>query len=52
MDDINLVLHEITLNKIETLNLIDNIHRPKGFRMKRYITFWWIISFLVWNCKR
>ena len=35
MDDINLVLHEITLTQIETLNQIDNVHRPKDFRMKR-----------------
>ena len=35
MDDINLVLSEITLTQIETLNLLDNIHRPKDFRMKR-----------------
>ena len=35
MDDINSVLCEITLTQIETLNLIDNIHRPKDFRMKR-----------------
>ena len=35
MDDINSVLSEITLTQIETLNLLDNIHRPKDFRMKR-----------------
>ena len=35
MDDINLVLSEITSTQIETLNLIDNIHRPKDFRTKR-----------------
>ena len=35
MDDINSVVHKITLTQIETLNLIDNIHRPKDFRMKR-----------------
>ena len=35
MDDINLVLHKIILTQIETLNLIDNVHRPKDFRMKR-----------------
>ena len=35
MDDINLVLHKITSTQIGTINLIDNIHRPKDFRMKR-----------------
>ena len=29
MNDINLVLHEITLTQIETLNLINNINGPK-----------------------
>ena len=29
MDGINLVLHKITSTQIETINLIDNIHRPK-----------------------
>ena len=37
MDDINSVLHEITSMQIETLNLIDNIHRPKDFRTKRSV---------------
>ena len=35
MDDINSVLSDITPTQIETLNLLDNIHRPKDFRMKR-----------------
>ena len=35
MDDINSVLNEITLTQIATLNLLDNIHRPKDFRTKR-----------------
>ena len=35
MDDINLVLHELTLIQIEMLNLIDNVHRPKDMRTKR-----------------
>ena len=35
MNDINLVLCEITLTQIETLNLINNVHRPKDFRTKR-----------------
>ena len=35
MDDINLVLHEITSMQMETLNLIDNVHRPKDIRTKR-----------------
>ena len=34
MDDINLVLCKITSIQIETLNLTDNFHRPKDFRMK------------------
>ena len=37
MNGINLVLCEITLTQIETLNLIDNVHRPKDFRMKRSV---------------
>ena len=40
MGDIHSVLCEITSTQIETLNLTDNIHRPKDFRMTR------------WNCKR
>ena len=35
MNDINTFLHEITLTQIETLNLINNVHRPKDFRTKR-----------------
>ena len=35
MNDINLVLSEITFTQIEILNLIDNVHRPKDFRTKR-----------------
>ena len=35
MNDTNSVLSEITSTQIETLNLIDNIHRPKDFRTKR-----------------
>ena len=35
MNDINLVLHKITLTQTETLNLMDNVHRAKDFRMKR-----------------
>ena len=35
MDDINSVLHEITLTQIEILNLIDNVHRPKDIRTRR-----------------
>ena len=37
MDDINLVLSGITLTQIETLNLLDNIHRPKDFGTKRFL---------------
>ena len=35
LNDINSVLNEITSIQIETINLIDNIHRPKDFRVKR-----------------
>ena len=35
MDNINLVLHAITLTQIQMLNLIDNVHRPKDVRTKR-----------------
>ena len=38
MDDINLVLHEITLTQIEMLNLIDNVHRLKDVRSKRSLS--------------
>ena len=33
MDDINSVFYKITSTQIETINLIDNIHRPKDFRI-------------------
>ena len=53
MDDINLVLCKITSTKIGTLNLIDNVHRPKHFRMERsLITFWQIIRSFTCNMKR
>ena len=32
---INSVLNEITSTQIKTINLTDNIHIPKDFRMKR-----------------
>ena len=35
LNDINSVLNKIISTQIETINLIDNIHRPKDFRMKR-----------------
>ena len=35
MGDINSVLCEITSTQIETLNLINNIHRPKDLQTKR-----------------
>ena len=35
MDDINLVLCKIMSTQIETLNLINNVHRPKDLRMTR-----------------
>ena len=35
MDDINSVPCKNTLTQIETLNLIDNVHRPKDLRTKR-----------------
>ena len=34
IDDINLVLHEITLIQIEAFNLINCIHKPKDIRTK------------------
>ena len=38
IDDINSVLHEITLIQIETVNLIDHIHKPKDIRTKRSLS--------------
>ena len=35
IDDINLLLHEITATQIEAFNQINNIHRPKDIRTKR-----------------
>ena len=35
MNDINSVLSEIISTQIETLNLTDNVQRPKDFRTKR-----------------
>ena len=35
IDDINSVLHKITLTQIEAFNLIDHIHKPKDIRTKR-----------------
>ena len=35
IDDINLVLHDITLTQIEGFNLIGHIHNPKDIRTKR-----------------
>ena len=52
MDDINSVLHEISSTQIETLNLIDNIHRPKDFRTKRsLLTFGRLFHFLFGTAK-
>ena len=39
MGGINSVLCEITLTQIETLNLIDNIHRPKDLWMRSLLHF-------------
>ena len=48
MGDINLVLHDLTLMKIETLNLIDNVHRPKDVRTNDlyYLLADYFISYL------
>ena len=35
IDDINSVLHEISLTQIEAFNLIDHIHKPNDIRAKR-----------------
>ena len=52
MDDINSILHKITLTQIETLNLIDNIHRPKYFRIKRsLLSFGGLFHFLFGTAK-
>ena len=52
MDDINLVLHEITLTQIETLNLIENVHRPKDVRTKRsLLPFGRFFHSLFWTAK-
>ena len=52
MDDINSVLHEITSTQIETIKLIDNIHRPKDFRMKRsLLPFGRLFNFLFGTAK-
>ena len=48
MDAINSVLSKITSTQIETLNLTNNVNRPKD--KKILITFWQIISFLIWDC--
>ena len=52
MDDINSVLHEITSSQIETMSLIDNIHRPKDFRVKRsLLPFGRLFNFLFGTAK-
>ena len=52
MDDINSVLHKITSTQIETINLIDNIHSPKDFRMKRsLLPFGRLFNFLFGTAK-
>ena len=52
MDDINLVLHKTTSTQIETISLIDNIHRPKDFRMKRSsFSFGRLFNFLFGTAK-
>ena len=50
MNDISLVLHEITLTQIETLNLIDNVHRPNDFRMKRSLNGCFSFCLISCNC--
>ena len=52
MDDINLVLHEVTLTQIEMLNLIDNVHRPKDIRIRRpFLPFGGLFHFLFGTAK-
>ena len=52
MNDINLVLCEITLTQIESLNLTDNVHRPKDFRTKRtLLPFGGLFHFLFGTAK-
>ena len=47
IDDIESVLHEITYTQIETLNLIDHIHKPRDIRMKRsLLPFCGLFNFL------
>ena len=47
VDDINLVLCEITSTQIEAFNLINHIHRPKDIRTKRsLLTFGGLFHFL------
>ena len=52
MNDINSFLHEITSTQIETLNLINDIHRLKDFRMKRsLLSFGRLFHFLFGTAK-
>ena len=52
MDNISSVLHEITCTQIETIDLIDNIHGPKDFRMKRsLLPFGRLFNFLIRTAK-
>ena len=52
MDDINSVLHKMSSTQIEMLNLLDNVHRPKDVRMKRYLLpFGRLFHFLFWTAK-
>ena len=47
VDDINSVLHEITYTQIETLNLIDHIHKPRDIRTKSsLLSFGGLFNFL------
>ena len=52
LDDINSVLCKVTSTQIETLNLIDNVHRPKDIRTKRsLLPFGGLFHFLFGTAK-
>ena len=52
MDDINSILCKITSTQIESINLIDTIHRPKDTRMKRFLLpFGRLFNFLFGTAK-
>ena len=45
IDDINLVLYEITLTQTKASNLIDHIHKSKDIRTKRSFPFGGLFHF-------